>query len=94
MKMTFEKFNETANYYSKTSRTTGNNVWNQDEMQHQFTDLIANCDLTKEQLSSLKSFMVSDNSTIDMTNSKNSSVQEFDDFVKLNEDVIQKSRVA
>ena len=42
--ITFEKFNETANYYSRTSRTTGRNVWNQDEIQRQFSELIVNCD--------------------------------------------------
>ena len=92
--ITFEKFNETANYYSKTSRTTGRNVWNQDEIQRQFSELIVNCDLTKEQLTSLEGFMIRDNATIDMAPTKNTSVQEFNESIKSKEDVFQKSRAA
>lgn len=94
MKITFEKFNETANYYSKTSRTTGKNVWNQDEMQQQFMTLISDCNLTKEQLENLESFMVENNATIDMTDSKNKSAQEFGEMVKSNNTENQKSRIA
>jgi len=92
--ITFGKFNETANYYSRTSRTTGRNVWNQDEIQRQFSELIVNCDLTKEQVTSLEGFMIGDNATIDMAPTRNKSVQAFNETVKAREDVFQKSRVA
>lgn len=91
MSMTFEKFNETINYYSKTTRTTGNNVWNQDEVQHQFMGLISNCNLTKEQLENIECFMVENNSAIDMAQTKNASVQEFNEIVKAKEASMQKS---
>ena len=92
--MTFGKFNETVNYYSKTSRTTAQNVWNQDEIQRQFTELVANCNLTKEQIEMLNCFMVSNNATIDMKPTKNNSANEFNVFIKSNEDVIEKSMSA
>lgn len=91
MSITFEKFNETINYYSKTTRTTGNNVWNQDEVQRQFSGLISSCNLTKEQLENIECFMVEDNAVIDMTPTKNSSVHEFSDIAKTKEATIQKS---
>ena len=91
MSITFDKFNETINYYSKTTRTTGNNVWNQDEVQRQFMGLISNCNLTKEQLENVECFMVENNSTIDMNPTKNASVQEFSAIAKAKEVSIQKS---
>lgn len=80
--VTFEKFNDTINYYSKTTRTTGKNVWNQDEVQRQFTEIISNCDLTKEQRTSITSFMVENNAAIDMTPTKNASVKDFNELAK------------
>jgi len=94
MKVTFGKFNETANYYSRLTRTTGVNAWKQDEIQSQFASLVADCDLTKEQLTSLESFMVSTDATIDMTETKNISATEFGETVKEKENLVQKSKVA
>ena len=89
--VTFEKFNDTINYYSKTTRTTGKNVWNQDEVQRQFTGIISNCDLTKEQKTSIASFMVENNATIDMAPSKNASATSFSELAKSYSET-QKSR--
>lgn len=94
MNMTFEKFNETINYYSKTTRTTGNNVWNQDEVQHQFMSLISNCNLTKEQLENIENFMVENNASLDMAATKNNSAKEFKEFSKSKGESLQKSKVA
>ncbi|MBE6138187.1 MAG: hypothetical protein E7173_00390 [Firmicutes bacterium] len=94
MKVTFTKFNETANYYSRMTRTTGDNAWNQDEIQRQFTSLISDCDLTKEQITSLESFMVSNNRVIDMTDTKNMSATEFSETARAREISIQKSKAA
>ena len=92
--MTFDKFNETANYYSKTSRTTGINVWNQEEIQCQFIELVEKCDLTKEQIDNLESFMIENNATIDMAPTKNNSSKEFSIMAKSNNEVIGKSKIA
>lgn len=89
--ITFEKFNETANYYSKTSRTTGCNVWNQDEIQRLFTELIFNCNLTKEQTENLEAFMIGDNATIDMIPTKNNSAKDFSNVISLNKDIVRKT---
>ena len=89
--ITFEKFNVNANYYSKTSRTTGKNVWNQNEMQQLFMALIEPCNLSKEQLANLECFVVSNNATIDMEPSKNNSAQEFSEIVKAKEEVVQRT---
>ena len=94
MKITFEKFNETANYYSKTSRTTGKNVWNQDEIQKQFMGLISECNLTQEQIEKLETFMVENNATIDMEASKNNSVQEFSEIAISKKQKNSKTKVA
>lgn len=73
MSVTFEKFNETANYYSKASRTTGNSVWNQNDIEKEFMNMVSNCNLTKEQVESLSAFMSVENSKTfnEMINSKN-----------------------
>lgn len=89
----FEEFNKTANYYTSASRNFGHNVWDQDDIQRKFIELIVNCNLTKEQRDSLKEFIVSNNATIDMEPTKNNSVNEFNDFIKSNEDVIEKSMI-
>lgn len=94
MKITFEKFNETINYYSKATRTTGVNAWKQDEVQKQFTSLISDCDLNKEQLSSLESFMIGTDATIDLSETKNNSAIEFSEFVSSKEETIQKAKAA
>lgn len=73
MSVTFTKFSETANYYSKASRTTGKSVWNQNELENQFMNMISNCNLTKEQVESLSAFMSVDNAKKfnEMVTSKN-----------------------
>lgn len=94
MKITFEKFNENINYYSKATRTTGVNAWRQDELQSQFTSLISECELTKEQLSSLDSFMIGTDATIGLNETKNNSVIEFSEFINSKEETIQKAKAA
>ncbi|MBE6152065.1 MAG: hypothetical protein E7165_01970 [Firmicutes bacterium] len=87
MGITFTKFNETLNYCSKTSRTTGENVWNQDEIQRAFIKLIEPCTLTKEQLNAIDSFMVYNNITIGGQKTENPSVKEFREFMAKSEQV-------
>ena len=81
MGMTFTKFNETVNYCSKTSRTTGESAWNQDEIQRAFIRMIEPCDLTLEQLNAIDSFMVYNNVTIGGQKTENPSVKEFREFM-------------
>lgn len=78
--MTFREFNDKANYYSTRTRATGENVWNQDEIQRSFIALIGKCNLTNEQLAAIDGFMVKDNATIDMSPSYNQSYNEFKNF--------------
>lgn len=89
MKMTFEKFNESANYYSARTRATGKNVWDQNAFQREFQELIAGCNLTSQQLDDLASIMVENNAVLDMEPSKNSSYQEFNAAIVSKKDTLQ-----
>lgn len=80
--MNFNTLNDEANYYSRMSKTSGVNKWEQDEFQSKMISLIEPCNLTKEQIEKIGNLMVQHNEELDMAPSNNKSVAEFEDFAK------------
>lgn len=81
--MTFTNLNDKMNYYSEISKKTGENSWNQDAIQNDFIDMISSCNLSVEKMEKIKSFMVSDNSMLDMKPSNNKSCEVFNKLVDM-----------
>lgn len=71
--MNFTKLNEKMNYYSKVSKQTGVNNWNQDAIQNDFIEMIQEVNLTNSQIEQISNLMVSNNAVLDMEPSKNMS---------------------
>lgn len=80
--MNFNTLNDEANYYSKMSKTSGVNKWEQDKFQSNIIGLIESCNLTKEQIEKIGNLMVKNNKELDMAPSNNKSAAEFKDFAK------------
>ena len=81
--MTFTSLNDKMNYYSEISKKTGKNNWNQEAIQNDLIEMVSKCNLPLEKLERIESFMVRDNSTLDMEPSKNKSCEVFNKLVAM-----------
>lgn len=81
--MTFSTLNDQMNYYCRISKKTGNNSWNQDDVQKSFVEMISNCSLSLEQLETLETYIVKNDASIDMEPSNNKSYAELENMISI-----------